>query len=149
MGAGPLLLLHRRSVVICRMGIFNRIKNIVASELSSHSSTSPSLEDILAGDDDELRRIIDELSQDGPPPAPSAPPPPTSVPANILAAHTVLNVPVGSSHDHIKKAYRTSIAAWHPDRFANASAEEHAAANARARDITSAYQTLKSYYGIA
>jgi hypothetical protein len=32
---------------------------------------------------------------------------------------------------------------------ANASAEEHAAANARARDITSAYQTLKSYYGIA
>jgi hypothetical protein len=131
------------------MGIFNRIKNIVASELSSHGSMSPSIDDILASDDDELRRIIDELTRDQEGPTRQAPPPPTSVPANILAAHTVLNVPVGASHDHIKKAYRTSIAAWHPDRFANASAEEHAAANARARDITSAYQTLKSYYGIA
>lgn len=130
------------------MGIFNRIKNIVASELSSHRSPSPSIEDILSGDDDELRRIIDELSRDTPPPTPPPAPPP-SVPQHIIAAHTVLNVPVGSSHEHIKKAYRTSIAAWHPDRFAQADPETHAKANARAREITSAYQTLKTYYGIA
>lgn len=122
----------------------------MASELSSHRASSPSIEDILAGDDDELRRIIDELLHDGPPAAPSEPTPiPPSIPRTILAAHTALNIPVGSSHEHIKKAYRTSIAAWHPDRFANADAETHAAANTRAREITSAYQTLKSYYGIA
>ena len=48
----------------------------MASELSSHRASSPSIEDILAGDDDELRRIIDELSQDGPPPAPPPAPQP-------------------------------------------------------------------------
>lgn len=125
----------------------------MASELSSHRSSSTSIEDILAGDDDELRRIIDELTRDHEPAQTTSEPqpttPPTSVPQNIVAAHTVLNVPVGASHDHIKKAYRTSIAAWHPDRFANADAEAHANANTRAREITSAYQTLKSYYGIA
>lgn len=135
------------------MGIFNRIKNIVASELSSHRTTGPSIDELLSSEDDELRRIIEELTGEAPTSTTSGqtPPdnPPAAVPADVLAAHTVLNVPVGASHDHIKKAYRTSIAAWHPDRFANASAQEHAAANARARDITSAYQTLKSYYGIA
>ena len=130
------------------MGIFSRIKNIVASELSSQRSPSPSIEDILSGDDEELRRIIDELSRDSPPWTPPQPPP-ASIPQHIVAAHTVLNVPVGSSHEHIKKAFRTSIAAWHPDRFARADAETHARATARAREITSAYQTLKSYYGIA
>ncbi len=130
------------------MGIFSRIKNIVASELSSQRSGSPSIDDILAGDDDELRRIIEELSHDTPPRTPPPTPPP-NVPQHIIAAHTALNVPVGSTHEHIKKAFRTSIAAWHPDRFARADAETHARATARAREITSAYQTLKSYYGIA
>lgn len=134
------------------MGIFDRIKNIVASELGSRSSTNSSMNDILSSDDDELRRIIEELNNEsGSRTSQSAPPPqqPPHIPTNVVAAHTVLNVPVGSSHEHIKKAYRTSIAAWHPDRFAQADADTHAKANARAREITSAYQTLKTYYGIA
>lgn len=131
------------------MGILDRIRNIVASELTSRRTHSPSVNDILSGDDDELRRIIDELSRDNAPPRTPPQPPPASIPSDVVAAHTVLNVPVGAPHDHIKKAYRTSIAAWHPDRFANADAQAHAAANERARTITAAYQTLKTFYGIA
>lgn len=144
MGTGPLLLLHRRSVVISRMGILDRIRNIFASELTSRSTQAPSIDDILSGDDEELRNIIDDLTSPRTPPQP-----PPSVPQHIIAAHTVLNVPVGAPHDHIKKAYRTSIAAWHPDRFANADVQTQAAANERARTITEAYQTLKTFYGIA
>ncbi len=144
MGTGPLLLLHRRSVVISRMGILDRIRSIFASELTSRSTHAPSIDDILSGDDDELRSIIDELASPRTPPEP-----PPSVPKHIIAAHTVLNVPVGAPHDHIKKAYRTSIAAWHPDRFANADTQTQAAANERARTITEAYQTLKTFYRIA
>jgi molecular chaperone HscB len=58
----------------------------------------------------------------------------------------VLNVPVGSSVDDIKKAYRTLIASWHPDRFASATANEQQQAHARAHEINSAYVALRNHY---
>lgn len=130
--------------------IFDRITNILKSRLADTAPSTDWAERMLASDDEELRRIIDELSADGqgaPPPRSS--PPPSSVPPDVVKAHTVLNVPVGATADEMKKAYRAAIARWHPDRFTNTSADEHARAQTRAREINAAYIVLKNHYRFA
>ncbi|MBC8124763.1 MAG: J domain-containing protein [Candidatus Kapabacteria bacterium] len=128
--------------------IFDRIKRITRSLGADQRTPSTWDESLLSSDDDELRRIIDELSGDEstnsqPPPTPQ---PHGNIPAEVLKAHTILNVAVGSTTDLLKKAYRTAIAKWHPDRFSQASAADHAVAQQRAREINAAYITLKNHY---
>ncbi len=101
---------------------------------------------MLESEDDELRRLINELSADSEDTGTFAPP--TNVPADVVRAHTVLNVPVGATPAEIKKAYKTSITRWHPDKFANAPADEHSKAVAMAHALNNAYATLKRYYRI-
>jgi DnaJ-domain-containing protein 1 len=130
--------------------IFDRITNILRSRLADDRQPSAWADHMLSADDDELRRIIDELSSDGtPPPPPRSEPPPRTVPPDVERAHTTLGVAVGADVATIKKAYRSAIARWHPDRFANAPADEHARAQARAREINTAYITLKNHYRFA
>jgi len=125
--------------------IFDRIKRITRSLGADERTPTSWDESLLSSDDDELRRIINELSADGS--SNSAPPPNRgTIPADVLKAHTILNVAVGSATDHMKKAYRTAIAKWHPDRFSQASASDHAVAQQRAREINAAYITLKNHY---
>ena len=128
--------------------IFNRIKRITRSLGADERTPSAWDESLLSSDDDELRRIIDELSGDES--TNSQPPPPPqqhgNVPVEVLKAHTILNVAVGSTTDLMKKAYRTAIAKWHPDRFTQASASDHEVAQQRAREINAAFITLKNHY---
>lgn len=140
--------------------LLNRLRSFVRTSISSSSNEGESAwaERMLNSDDDELRRIIDELNADASTSsqagharssterprqrASSAPPP------EVLRAHTTLNVPVSADAAAMKQAYRSSIAAWHPDRHANASPEQQANALRRAREINEAYLTLKKYYSI-
>ena len=131
--------------------IFDRIKRIAKSYGNDADHSTTWAESILSSDDDELRRIIEELSSGEPsrqthtnhqPP----PPPPTSIPDDVKRAHTTLNVPVGATPADMKMAYRTAIAQWHPDKFVNVSPEEHTRAQQRAREINAAIITLKNHY---
>jgi len=113
---------------------------------------------MMNSDDEELRRIIDELNADASTTSQSGPSRPSgerprqgagnAPPPEVLKAHTTLNVPVSADATTIKQAYRSSIAAWHPDRHASASPDQQANALRRAREINGAYLILKKYYSI-
>ncbi len=140
--------------------LLNRIRSFVRTSVSSSLNERDSAwaDRMLNSNDDELRRIIDELNADASSSsqgsqkhsgserrrqgASSAPPP------EVLKAHTTLNVPVSADAAAIKQAYRSSIAAWHPDRHASAAPEKQATALRRAREINEAYLILKKHYSI-
>lgn len=147
MGSASSVLRHRRPFVTCHMGqIFDRIKRITKSYSANSAADASWAENVLSQDDDELRRIIDELSNGG---SNTSTPPPQSnpdIPAEVLKAHTILNIAVGAAPVEMKKAYRTAIARWHPDRFSQATATDHTNAQQRAREINAAYITLKTHY---
>lgn len=135
--------------------LLNRLRDFARTSLNTRLEHDWA-ERIIQDDDEELRRIIDELSQEEPQPrathgATSEPPhnqQKHNLPNEVLRAHTLLNVPVGASVDVIKKAYRTAIATWHPDRFVQASSEDQAKAQHQARAINAAYLRLKDFYQI-
>jgi len=130
--------------------IFNRIKNIARAYGSEARNNSAWQESMLNSSDDELRRIIDELNSDRTAEVPPQPPPTKNetLPAEVVKAHITLNCPVGSSRDNMKKAYRTAISTWHPDRFSGKPKEEQTRAHQRAHEINAAYITLKNHYSI-
>ena len=59
-----------------------------------------------------------------------------------LDHYAVLGVSRGATAEEIKRAYRQQIARYHPDRFAQASPAEQAAASRRAQRINEAYAAL-------
>lgn len=141
--------------------LFDRLRNYVrASVPSGMVPNSTSWADrMIDSEDDELRRIIEELSREGAPAAgnsdtrsgattSSRPRPAQALPPEVLKAHTTLNVAPTADVAAIRQAYRSAIARWHPDRHANATADEQAHAHRRAREINHAYATLKAYYSI-
>jgi len=138
--------------------LFNRLRDFARTQMRSEQADIRHAERILETDDEELRRIIEELHRDHTEgtahterqnshqyQGATEPPP---VPADVLKAHTTLNVPVGAQPEVIKKAYRNSIAKWHPDRFATATAAEQQQAHTRAHEINSAYVLLRDHYDI-
>lgn len=136
--------------------LFNRLRDFARTQMRSDHEDLRRAQNILDTDDEELRRIIEELHRDhtegrtssasdsdqqnrdqsahGP------------LPTEVLKAHTTLNVPVGAGPEIIKKAYRNSIATWHPDRFATAAATEQQRAHTRAHEINAAYLILRDHY---
>ncbi len=62
-----------------------------------------------------------------------------------LDFYELLGVPRNASSKEIKKAYRREIARYHPDRYANAPADEQAYAAARAQRINEAQRTLSDF----
>lgn len=134
--------------------LFDRLRDLAKSHLRDQASDRPRL-DTRIDDDDELRRIIDELHRDYESSSrQSAPRSSTTedsastvrVPSDVLHAHTVLNVPVGSTTDMIKSAYKTAIARWHPDKFAHGDLQDQQQAHSRAHEINSAYMKLRDHY---
>lgn len=136
--------------------LFNRLREFARAHGRTSDTELMWAERTISNDDDELRRIIDELHRDytegrstqssGSTQQSHADSSSRKAPPEVLKAHTTLNVPVGSGIDEIKKAYRSSIATWHPDRFASATASEQKHAHTRAHEINSAYVTLRDYY---
>lgn len=136
--------------------LLNRLRDFARTQMRSGGADLRAAQRTIDGGDDELRRIIEELhrdythgsnaTRDEPREGPRRSSGATSMPANVLNAHTTLNVAVGASIDEIKKAYRNSIATWHPDKFATAAADKQRHAHTRAHEINSAYVTLRGYY---
>ena len=143
--------------------LFDRLRNYVRSSVSSRSNASERTwaDRMVDSEDDELRRIIEELSREGAPASGASDTrsgtssssqhrkQPPDFPADVLKAHTTLNVPVMADTQAINKAYKAAIARWHPDRHVNAPAEQQMLAHRRAHEINDAYATLKKFYSIA
>jgi len=142
--------------------LFDRLRNYVRSSVSSRTHTSEQswADRMVESEDDELRRIIEELSREGAPASGNHDTrsdrsssyqrreQPAELPADVLKAHTALNVPVTADAQAIKQAYKAAITRWHPDRHVSATAEQQALAQRRAREINDAYATLKKFYSI-
>lgn len=138
--------------------LFNRLRSFARSQVRSSETDLQWAERMVGNDDNELRRIIDELHRDYTEGRNTGGSGKTSqthtrarsssptVPPAVLKAHTTLNVAVGATIDEIKKAYRSSIATWHPDRFASAAPDEQKHAHTRAHEINAAYLTLRDHY---
>lgn len=119
--------------------IFDRINRIARAHWTGLTDSDTAwAEQVLASEDDELRRIIDELR---------AVPPTPSVPPDVDRAFRILDLPATASAAEVRTAYRRLIAQWHPDRFAGATAEEQRLAHERARELNAAYLLLKAYHG--
>ena len=142
--------------------LFDRLRNYVRSSVTSATRASDQswANRMVESEDDELRRIIDELSREGASASDSRDTrsgrsssyhhraQPAELPADVVKAHTTLNVPVTADASAIKQAYKAAIARWHPDRHVSAPAEQQAIAQRRAREINDAYATLKKFYSI-
>ena len=118
--------------------IFDRIGRIARAYWNDATPSSSDWAERLVADDDELRRIIEELQAE--PPAPE-------VPADVAEALRVLEIASGHDHDAVKTAYRSLISQWHPDRHVNGSADEQQRARQRAQEINAAYLLVLAYYG--
>lgn len=141
--------------------LFNRLRSFVRASVSDSTGRGGAswAHQVIHDEDEELRRIIDELNADAS--STSSQRRQSShgesshagsqqhLPAEVLRAHTMLNVPPLADAATIKRAYRTCIAQWHPDRYSRATQEEQARAHQRAREINQAYMTLKKYYSIS
>lgn len=118
--------------------IFDRISRLARAYVNdSRTPDQAWAEQMLGSDDDELRRIIDELH---------AQPQTPNVPDDVRRAFTILGIAVTHDQQAIKDAYRAAIAQWHPDRYVNASPADHQRAQERSREINAAYLLLKAYY---
>ncbi|MCX8051402.1 MAG: DnaJ domain-containing protein [Chlorobi bacterium] len=118
------------------MGIFERIARILRAEFNDRTSRAS---EPLDADDDELRRIIEELDS----PRPQQSPPPRTM-GIVEWAYRTLGVTPSASNDEIKAAYRRAIGKVHPDRFARAPEHEQRQAARRAQEINRAYAILKA-----
>lgn len=68
---------------------------------------------------------------------------PPPAPAGADAAYTTLGLSTGASDAEIEQAFRRLISEYHPYRVANAAKEIRDLAETRARDINTAYETLR------
>ncbi|MBU3741634.1 MAG: hypothetical protein FGM24_05040 [Candidatus Kapabacteria bacterium] len=135
--------------------LFNRIKNFINVTVADATGDLDRAQRTIDAEDDELRRIIDEL-RNGPssrtnqaPPRSAAPGAAPSVPHDVVVAASVLGVPVTSNADVVKRAYRSRIAAVHPDRMAGRTPAEQQRAEEEAKAVNAAYDTMQRYLGIA
>ena len=117
--------------------IIDRIIRIARAYVNDSRTEPEWAEHMLESDDDELRRIIDELGSGSPPPY---------ISPDVREAFEVFGVDPSATDLEVKATYRRLMHQWHPDKFVNASVEERAAAQRRAAEINAAYVILKSFF---
>lgn len=135
--------------------IFDRIKNIARAYWTDATTDDTAwAERILDSDDEELRRIIDELNSGSAgstqernrqrtQQAHRASTP--NVPADVMKACAILGIAHDDSVDAVKKAYRAAIYKVHPDRVATGTAAEQQTAARKTQELNAAYQVMKIY----
>ena len=78
-------------------------------------------------------------------PTPERPPPQASTPEDPYA---VLGIASSASNEELEAAYRRRMSEYHPDRVASAAQEIRDMAERRAREINTAYDTIKRQRGL-
>lgn len=157
------------------MGIFDRIKRLIQSNVNSTFDTR-TVEDLLNSGDEELKRIIEELSGNQQQPNGnkkaseresttnndySTPPPrqdkhsrsrnqaPSPQHQALLRAYSRLGVRSTSSNEEIKASYRKMIKLYHPDRVAQLDKVKQEEAKRIAQEINVAYDLLQKVRGFS
>jgi curved DNA-binding protein CbpA len=135
--------------------IFNRLKDIA----SSYFSDSNQYSSYANPEDDELRRIIDELNNTPKKENPkndfnfqknnsnnnnSAQ---SNVPANVINAFKIIGISSNSDVETIKAAFKKKIKEHHPDKFQKADDNTKKEAQQYSQDLISAYNIIKQYKG--
>lgn len=125
--------------------IWDRISRIAKSTFADNYSTTPVAERLLHSDDDELRRIIEELTKqkdNTEHTSTNSHQPPSDV-MTIASAAAILGVSPDAPPDHIKSAYRKKLLEFHPDRVLTLSKEQQEIARERTIALNAAYQFLR------
>ena len=136
------------------MGIFDRARRIAESYWNDNVSRQAHLPPDT--EEEELRRIIDELSGDKSKKngekenskndfknQSSNAQNPDAV--KFKSAVSVLGITEKATVDEIKSAFKKKMREFHPDKVATQSKEKQAAAHKKAQEISEAYQFLKTY----
>ncbi|MCU0330788.1 MAG: J domain-containing protein [Candidatus Kapabacteria bacterium] len=137
--------------------LFDRLKNFVKVSAADLGGSLDHADRIIDADDEELRRIIDELHRGADSsastgsrqrqttssgPRPKAP----SIPPDVATAARVLGVSPTAHISEIRKAWRQRISAVHPDRMQNRPPAEQVRAQQEAQAINAAWSTLQRYH---
>jgi DnaJ-domain-containing protein 1 len=124
--------------------ILRRLSRIAKSYFSDEISAKSS----YSTDDDELKRIIDELNKkDGSKNSSGKSEPKQksdNSKSNISDAYNILGVRHNATVQEIKAAYRAKMMDYHPDRTMNSSEEQKRIGLEKARQIINAYERIKT-----
>lgn len=116
--------------------IFNRIKNITNSYINDRDID---VEYILNKDEDDLKKIIDELESE----------PKQKSNTNYKSStsnknnYDVLGVKYTSSKEEIYSAYKNLLKQYHPDKVASLGEDIQNVARTKTLEINSAFQKIK------
>lgn len=113
--------------------IFNRIKNISNSYINDKTND---LSYIFEEEDDELKRIIDELDS-------KAYAKEDVKKTKTLSHYEVLGLKLSSTKEEVYSAYKTLLKQNHPDKVANLSKEIQEIAKTKTIEINQAFNKIK------
>lgn len=116
--------------------IFNRIKNIANSYVNDQSTDFTY---ILQEDDDELKRIIDNLDSESKNH--------TNTNYKNFSSnknhYELLGVNINSTKEEVYVAYKNLLKQYHPDKVANMGVEIQELAQLKTKEINLAFQKIK------
>ena len=133
--------------------LLNRLGRFFKSEIGESTASA---ESYLRSDEDELKRIIDELnnpqsrkpnSEAGERKYNTYSAPKNSVPADELNALRILGLGADANNAAIKSAYKKLMKLHHPDKSAGLGETAKAAAERKSADINGAYSLLRKRRG--
>ncbi len=138
--------------------IFNRIKNITKSYINDTEDLNYANK-IIDSDQDNLKRIIDELNIKEKSKSSSYNTNPNNgnhrntntntsnqtSPFTLNDAYSILEINSNSDIDSIKTAYKTKIKEYHPDKVQTMGKEIQEIANRKTKEINDAYNLIKKH----
>ena len=138
--------------------IFNRIKNITKSYINDTEDLNYANK-IIDSDQDNLKRIIDELNSKEKSKSSSNNTNPNNgnhrntntntsnqtSPFTLNDAYSILEINSNSDIDSIKTAYKTKIKEYHPDKVQTMGKEIQEIANRKTKEINDAYNLIKKH----
>lgn len=132
------------------MQILDRIFRIIKSNTTHNSNYNNIFED----EDDELKRIIDELNNDKNSSKErdwnnksnfSENYKSNNIPNDIIKAYNTIGLSYDASIETIKTVYKKKMKEFHPDRVANLSEDIRKRAESRSKDINEAYDKIRKF----
>lgn len=131
------------------MQIFDRISRIFRANYSNNTSYGKSL---FESEDDELKRIIDELNSDKSDGKETKSENSQNEYSHkndteLEKAFRILGLNINSDNQQIKNVYRNKMKEYHPDKFSKQSNEIREKAEKRSMEINEAYTKIRKARG--